>query len=160
MANRKQPYSWNRVKPGDIISFRYKSKTTGKNLVQSILVLNPKLNVTLKDGFVTKHLVGVKLEESNRMSLTLDKREVSLLERIGNFKQIDVKNNLYKLTIDRRYIVNDILGVKKTAYDILAKSFKIAKQYRTYDFLQAAKSAVFLEPIRVFTNIESETDED
>ena len=94
------------------------------------------------------------------MSLTLDKREVSLLEMIGNFKQIDVKNNLYKLTIDRRYIVNDILGVKKTAYDILAKSFKINKQYRTYDFLQAAKSAVFLEPIRVFTNIESETDED
>ena len=50
------------------------------------------------------------------------------------------------------YIVNDILGVKKTAYDILAKSFKINKQYRTYDFLQAAKSAVFLEPIRVFTD--------
>ena len=160
MANRKQPYSWNRVKPGDIISFRYKSVRKGTTRTHSVLVLNPKLNVKLKDGFVTKHLVGVKLEESNRMSLTLDKREVSLLERIGNFRQIDVKNNLYKLIIDRRYIVNDILGVKKTAYDIIAKSFKIAKQYRTYDFLEAAKSAVFLEPIRVFTNIESETDED
>ena len=88
MANRKQPYSWNRVKPGDIISFRYKSKRKGTTRTHSVLVLNPKLNVTLKDGFVTKHLVGVKLEESNRMSLTLDKREVSLLERIGNFRQI------------------------------------------------------------------------
>ena len=129
-------------------------------LGHTILVLNPRLNVTLKNGLVTKHLIGIKLEQSNKEALVVDKREVSLLERIGNFKQIDVKNNLYKLTIDRRYIVNDILGVKKTAYDIIAKSFKIAKQYRTYDFLEAAKSAVFLEPIRVFTNIESETDED
>ena len=29
MAQRKQPYNWNRVKPGDIISFRYKSKYIG-----------------------------------------------------------------------------------------------------------------------------------
>ena len=50
MANRKQPYSWNRVKPGDIISFRYKSKSTGKTRVNSILVLNPRLDVTLKNG--------------------------------------------------------------------------------------------------------------
>ena len=154
MANKKRPYTWNRVKPGDIISFKYKSKSTGKNLVQSILVLNPQLNVSLKNGKKTKHLVGVKLEESNRMSLTLDKREVSLLERIGDFEKIDDKNNLYKLTIDRRYIVNDVLGVKKTAYDIIAKSFKISNQYRTYDYLQAKKSAVYLEPIRVFTDIE------
>ena len=74
MANKKQPYTWNRVKPGDIISFKYKSKSTGKNLVQSILVLNPQLNVSLKNGKKTKHLIGIKLEESNRMSLTLDKR--------------------------------------------------------------------------------------
>ena len=160
MANKKQPYSWNRVKPGDIISFRYKSKKKGTTRTHSVLVLNPKLNVTLKDGFVTKHLVGVKLEESNKMALVVDKREVSLLERIGDFEKIDDKNNLYKLTIDDRYILNDILGVKKTAYDILAKSFKISKQYRTYDYLTAIKSAVYLEPIRVFTDIEDTTDED
>ena len=71
MANRKQPYNWRRVKPGDVISFKYKSKSTGKNLVQSILVLNPKLNVTLKDGKTTKHLIGIKLEESNKISLRI-----------------------------------------------------------------------------------------
>ena len=41
MANKKQPYNWGRVRPGDIISFRYKSKSTGKTRVNSILVLNP-----------------------------------------------------------------------------------------------------------------------
>ena len=87
MANRKQPYNWGRVTPGDVISFKYKSKSTGKNLVQSILVLNPKLNVTLKNGKTTKHLIGIKLEESNKISLRLNQKQVRLLERIGDFKR-------------------------------------------------------------------------
>ena len=33
------------------------------------------------------------------------------------------------------------------------KSFKIGNQYRTYDYLTAIKSAVYLEPIRVFTDV-------
>ena len=86
MANRKQAYSWNRVKPGDVISFRYKSKSTGKTLVQSILVLNPKLNVTLKDGTKKRHLIGIKLEESNRVALRLTDKQITLLETIGDFK--------------------------------------------------------------------------
>ena len=76
MANKKQPYSWGKVKPGDIISFRYKSKSTGKAHTNSILVLNPKLNVTLKDGKSTKHLIGIKLEESNKISLRLNQKQV------------------------------------------------------------------------------------
>ena len=100
MANKKQPHSWNKVRPGDIISFRYKSKSTGKTLVQSILVLNPRLNVTLKNGTTTKHLIGIKQE----------------------------------------------------AYDKISKSLDIKGQYRTYNYMEAKKSSVYLEPIRVFTD--------
>ena len=152
MANKKQAYNWGRVKPGDIISFKYKSKSTGKNRVQSILVLNPKLNVTLKDGTATKHLIGIKLEESNKISLRLTSRQVTLLEKIGDLKKIDEKNNLYRLDINERFIVNDIKGVKQRAYDLISKSFNIQGQYRTYDYMAAKKSAVYLEPIRVFTS--------
>ena len=152
MANRKQPYNWGRVKPGDVISFKYKSKSTGKNLVQSILVLNPKLNVTLKDGKTTKHLIGIKLEESNKISLRLNQKQVKLLERIGDFKKIDKENNLYKLEIDKTFILNDIKGIKQSAYDKISKSLDIQGQYRTYDYMTARKSAVYLEPIRVFTD--------
>ena len=60
MPNRKQPYNWNRVKPGDIISFRYKSELIGRTLVNSVLVLNPKLPVKKKDGSSTFHLIGIK----------------------------------------------------------------------------------------------------
>jgi hypothetical protein len=152
MANKKQPYNWNQVKPGDIISFRYKSKSTGRTLMQSVLVLNPKIPVTLKDGTKTKHLIGIKLEESNRISLRLTSKQVTLLETIGDFKKIDDKNNLYKLEIKNRFIVNDIKGVKQTAYDKISKSFGIQGQYRTYDYMTAKRSAVYLEPIRVFTD--------
>ena len=150
MANKKQPYNWRRVKPGDIISFKYKSKSTGRSLVNSILVLNPKINVTLKDGTSTKHLIGIKLEESNKISLRLNKEQLLLLEKIGDFKKIDDKNNLYKLEIKKRFIINDIKGIKQEAYDKISKSFEIKGQYRTYDYLQARKSSIYLEPIRVF----------
>ena len=152
MANKKQPYSWRRVKPGDVISFKYKSKSTGKTRVNSILVLNPKLNVTLKDGTSTKHLIGIKLEESNKISLRLNQKQVMLLEKIGDFKKIDDKNNLYKLEIDRRFVLNDIKGIKQEAYDKISKSLGIQGQYRTYNYLKAKKSSVYLEPIRVFTD--------
>ena len=152
MANKKQPYSWGRVNPGDVISFKYKSKSTGKTRVNSILVLNPKLNVTLKDGKTTKHLIGIKLEESNKISLRLNKRQVMLLEKIGDFKKIDNENNLYKLEIKNTFILNDIKGVKQSAYDKISKSLGIQGQYRTYDYMIAKKSAVYLEPIRVFTD--------
>ena len=152
MANRKQPYNWNRVKPGDIISFRYKSKSTGRTLVNSVLVLNPRLQVKLKDGTQTKHLIGIKLEESNKISLRLTQRQVILLEQIGNFIKIDDKNNLYKLEIDRKFLISDIRGIRQEAYDKISKGLDIQGQYRTYDYMTAKKSAVFLEPIRVFTD--------
>ena len=152
MANKKQPYNWRRVKPGDIISFRYKSKSTGKTLVQSVLVLNPRINVKLKDGTSTKHLIGIKLEESNKISLRLSQRQVMLLEKIGDFKKIDNQNNLYKLEIDSKFILNNIKGIKQEAYDKISKGLGIQGQYRTYDYVTAKKSAVYLEPIRVFTD--------
>ncbi len=159
MANKKQPYSWGRVKPGDIISFKYKSKSTGRNLVNSILVLNPRLNVTLKDGTATKHLIGIKLEESNKISLRLTQKQVMLLEKIGEFKEIDDENNLYKLEIHRRFVINDIKGIKQEAYDKISKSLGIQGQYRTYNYLKAKKSSVYLEPIRVFTKVDKAEDE-
>jgi hypothetical protein len=150
-APKKQPYNWNRIKPGDIISFRYKSESTGKFLVNSILVLNPKLPVKRKDGSSTFHLIGIKLEESNKISLRLNKKQIQVLESIGEFKPLDIDNKLYELVIKPTYIANDKKGIKKNAYDKISRSLGIAGQYRTYDWGKAKKSAVYLEPIRVST---------
>ena len=121
--------------------------------MQTILVLNPKLQVRLKDGSTTKHLIGIKLEQSNKIQLRLTKRQITLLEKIGEFARVDEKNNLYALEIDKRFILNDIKGVKPEAYNKISKSLGIQGQYRTYDWMRARKSAVFLEPVRVFTKV-------
>ena len=151
MAQRKQPYNWNRVKPGDIISFRYKSKSKGRTLVNTLLVLNPKLPIKRKDGSSTFHLIGIKLEESNKINLRLNQKQINILETIGEFKPIDLKNKLYELVIKPNFIINDKKGIKKQAYDKISRSLDIAGQYRTYDWRKATRVAVFLEPIRVFT---------
>ena len=149
MANKKQPYNWGKVTAGDIISFRYKPKSGNPPKVQTILVLNPRLNVTLKDGTASKHLIGIKLEESNKISLRLNKTQVNILEQVGDFKKIDDKNNLYKLEIKSQFITNNIKGVKPSVYDKISKGLNIQGQYRTYDYSVAKTSSVYLEPIRV-----------
>ena len=149
MAQKKQPYNWGKVKPGDIISFKYNSKSSDKSSrTQSILVLNPKLQVKLKDGTQTKHLIGIKIEESNAINLKLTSKVISLLEKIGEFKTLDEKNKLYKLEIDPRFIVNEIKGVKPSVYNLIGKG-ELKKQYRTYEYDVVKISAVYLEPIRL-----------
>ena len=148
MANRKLPYNWKRVKAGDIISFKYKKESTGKVRVNSILVLNPIMDVKLKDGTSKRHLIGVKLEESNKVKLLLNSQRIRLLEKIGDFIKIDDKNNLYKLSIKDTFVINDRKGIKKQAWDIISKNLSINGKYRTYDYDKAIKSSVYLEPIR------------
>ena len=46
----KKIIKWAQVQPGDIVSFRYRSEKSKRTLMQSVLVLNPKINVKLKDG--------------------------------------------------------------------------------------------------------------
>jgi len=157
MAEKKQPHNWTIVKPGEIISFRYKSKS-GKVRVQTILVLNPRLRVTLKDGTKTKHLIGIKLEENNKIKLRLTSKQIQMLDKIGEFVPLDEANGLYKLNIDERLVLNDIKGAKSRVYQILKRSIGIRGQYRTYDFFKAKRSAVYLEPVRIFTKLDTKTE--
>jgi hypothetical protein len=152
MANKKQPYNWQMVKPGDIISFRYKSKSTDRTLTHSLLVLNPRIPVTLKDGTKTRHLIGIKLEESNRIELRFNQRQVNVLNKTGDLESVNAKENIYRVKFKDRFVINEIKGVKPMVYDLIKRSNEIQGQYRTYDYLEAKKSAVFLEPIRVFTD--------
>ena len=149
MANKKQPHTWNKVRPGDIISFRYKSKSTGKVLVHSLLVLNPRIPVTLKDGTKNKHLIGIKLEESNRIELRLNQRQVDIFNKTGDLEVVNAKENIYRVKVKNRFVLNDIKGVKSRVYDLISRSDEIQGQYRTYDYLEAKKSAVYFEPVNI-----------
>jgi hypothetical protein len=155
VANRKLPYNWEMVSAGDIISFKYKSKSTGKSKVHTIMVLNPSL---LRRGQkkTSTQLIGIKLEESNKIQFEITKKQIQIFEQIGKFITIDKENNLYKLDIDKNMIQNDIKGIKPRAYDLLSRGLGVSGQYRTYDYYKARKSSVYLEPIRLFTKLKEE----
>ena len=138
----KQIYTWGKVKAGDIISFRYKSKSG--NRLTTILVLNPKLPYSRVDETQTFHLVGLKLETQGIRPIIRDKQVlVKLLERIGVIEAVDGENEIYRVLIKN---VNT-RGVKQDTYIKLKRQLEKYDLYRTYDYMKARKSQVFLEPI-------------
>ena len=89
----KKVYTWGKVKPGDIISFRYKGKKATGTLT-TLLVLNPRIPYTRKDKTKTFHLIGLKLESRGNIPIIKSKPMlVQLLERIGEVQVIDSSDN-------------------------------------------------------------------
>ena len=146
----KQIYNWRKVVAGDIISFRYKSKKSISGVLQTVLVFNPRLPVTRKDGTKTFHLVGLKLESrGNIPTITNKPLLVELLETIGDLSVIDEDSGIYRVLI--REIGSR--GVRPTVYKRIQRDLKKFTIYRTYDYIQARKSQVFLEPIVLPKNV-------
>jgi len=146
----KVVYNWMKVKPGDIISFRYKSKRSPRSQLQTILVLNPRINLPRKTGGEERYLIGIKLEEQNKIELRLTQQAVRRLERIGKLILFDEENKIYRLQIDEKFILNDQKGIKKRAFELISQNLEIHGQYRTYIYEKARRSSVQLEPIRIF----------
>jgi len=134
--------SWSRVRPGDIISFRYKGGKSTAKLV-TILVLNPKIRLHQNKQF---YLVGLKLEEQGVIPHIRNKSEVvELLERIGVIEVVDFANEIYRV---------DIKGVgpkgfRERNYRQLKQYINQHDSYRTYLWEDATNSQVFLEPIKL-----------
>ena len=139
----KQIYTWSSVAAGDIISFRYKGTSPTEKLT-TLLVMNPRLPFIKKDGTKKFHLVGLKLEESGNIP-TIRSRPflVQLLESLGNIEVVSGDDQIYRITIKNF----DKLGVRPQVYNEIKKYIKGYSVYRTYDFIEARKSQVFLEPI-------------
>ena len=146
----KQIYNWRKVVAGDIISFRYKGKKSISGVLQTVLVFNPRLPVTRKDGTKTFHLVGLKLESrGNIPTITNKPLLVQLLESVGDLSVIDEDSGIYRVLI--REIGSR--GVRPTVYKRIQRDLQKFTIYRTYDYIQARKSQVFLEPIVLPKNV-------
>ena len=139
----KQIYNWSRVKAGDIISFRYKGKKPTGTLT-TLLVFNPRIPYTRKDGSKTFHLVGLKLEDRGTIPTIRNKPVlVQLLEKVGNIQVVSGDDQIYRVVIEN--VGNR--GVKKDTYNKLKQQIERYSVYRTYDYNEARRSQVFLEPI-------------
>ena len=134
----KQVYTWGNVEAGDIISFRY------NNNLQTILVLNNKLPFKKKDGSKSIHLVGWKLEDRGTIPTIRNKPMlVQILETIGEIKVVSGDDFIYRVDIPNV----GSRGVKQNVYQKIKAKIKNFSVYRTYDYTEAKKSQVFLEPI-------------
>ena len=139
----KQIYTWGKVRAGDIISFRYEGKIAPGSLT-TILVLNPRIPYIRKDKTKTFHLVGLKLESRGVIPMIKSKPIlVQLLERIGRVQIVNEDSGIYRVEIPNI----GPRGVKRVTYQKLKRYIERHSIYRTYDYMKAKKSQVFLEPI-------------
>ena len=139
----KQVYTWGKVTAGDIISFRYKGKKPTGTLT-TLLVLNPRMPYKRKDETKTFHLIGLKLEDRGTIPMIRSKPiVVQLLERVGEIQVVDDENGIYRVDIKNV----GPRGVKQATYQKLKKHIERHSVYRTYDYREARRSQVFLEPI-------------
>jgi len=141
----KQVYSWSKVTAGDIISFRYKGKKATGTLT-TLLVLNPKIPYKRKDKTKTYHLVGLKLEAlGNVPTIKAKPMLVQLLERVGDIQVVSGDDEIYRIEIQG----TGPRGVRRAVYNKIKRYINRHAVYRTYDYKQARKSGVFLEPIKL-----------
>ena len=142
--------NWSQVEPGDIVSFKYQSVVDKSKHAKTstILVLNTRFQKKLKSGDTGYYLNGMKLEGSN-ISVFGNKDEAwALLNEIGELVIVDLDNEIYKTNIERRYI--GTWGATEKLYRMIQKTPAGKKaQFRTYNWDQARKSAVFYEPIKL-----------
>ena len=145
----KKVYTWGKVKPGDIISFRYKGKkSTG--ILTTILVLNPKIQLHKEHGKTDFYLVGLKLESQGVIPQIKNKAElVELLERIGVIQVVDLDNEIYRVEVKGV----GPRGFRQRNYQRIKRYIEQNKAYRTYIWEEASNSQVFLEPIKLPKNI-------
>ena len=139
----KQIYNWSKVQAGDIISFRYKGKKPTGTLT-TLLVFNPRIPYTKQDGTKTFHLVGLKLEDRGIVPTIKSKPAmVSLLESVGGIQVVSGDDNIYRVEIEGV----GARGARKSVYNKIKRYLQTYTVYRTYDYKEARKSQVFLEPI-------------
>ena len=142
--------NWSKVKPGDIISFKYQSVVdkTKQAKTSTILVLNVRFQKKLKNGDIGYYLNGMKLEGSNISVFSNRDSAYQLLAEVGKLEIVDLKNEIYKIKIEQRYI--GTFGANENLYTALQKTPQGKKaQFRTYDWDQVRKSAVYSEPIKL-----------
>ncbi len=135
---------WSEVRAGDIISFKYLSGTTNRNLTHTVLVLNkPGRRSMGKSG--KKYVVGLKLEESNRPTVVNTSLLTDILMKYGEVVVFDAKKKIFRLEFHKKANRRNL----EQLYNKLKRKIKSLNIYRTYDWIKAQKSQVFLESVKI-----------
>ena len=91
-------------------------------------------------------MVGLKLEDKGTIpTIKAKPMLVQLLERVGDIQVISGDDEIYRVEIQGI----GPRGVRQATYNKIKKYINKHAVYRTYDYKEAKKSGVFLEPIKL-----------
>ena len=136
--------TWNKVRPGYIISFRY--PTRGKLKLNTLLIFGINVPVNTKAGS-KRHLRGMKLEERNRPFIDL--RWVNQVSKGGKLQLVKKTTNteaILKLAVSN-YQIGE--RTDDAEFNPLRNILSETNSYRTYDYDIAKKYQVYFEPVIV-----------
>ena len=137
--------AWNEISPGDIITFKYKSKSTGKSKNQTILVLNPKWYITV-EGKRMFQVIGLKLAEQGIRTIKEGAKVVTqIFNKLGTVVPIDASKDIYRVELRKADLFWG--GAKETVYRRIRYLLGKEPIYRTYDWKEAKKSGVYYDSI-------------
>ena len=137
--------SWNKIQVGDIITFNYKSKSTGKTRLNTILVLNPKWYIVV-EGQRVFQMIGLKLAEQRVRTIKEASKVVTdIFNKLGTLEVIDEKKDIYRVRMKKQDLF--WAGAKDVVYRRIRYLLNKEPIYRTYDWEQARKSGVFYESL-------------
>ena len=131
-------YNWGKVKRGDIVSFKYRSKD-GRFLKRSVLVLEPKLKNEAKNPSSKFLLHGIQLEVSNKARLLVSEIRDILLEA-GDVEVVSAKSQVYRVELE---------GKTQMVYKRLKDMIKKYGNFRTFSYDKIITNQVFLEDVRL-----------
>ena len=131
----KLRYAWDSVESGDIISFRYNKKR------RTVLVISPKYMLNKVDKTRVELMSGLQLETQERRA---SPNMITILKQLGKLTLIDTEREIYRINFDGRKLDADKRRISNSVKELVSETNDL---YRTYDYKEAKKSSVFLEPI-------------
>lgn len=144
----KIPYTWSKVKAGDIISFRYNNSKDNRLVKRTVLVIDPMFKNKAKNKTSTYQLHGIQLEVSNRPhsksigTIATNRQQLrNLLEEAGKIQSVDLDKRIFKVKFDS--------PSAKSIYNKLKKSIKANGNFRTFSQSLLNSRRVYLEDIKL-----------
>ena len=128
MPNLK--WQWDKVRTGQMITFRYHNKT------RTVFVLNPKLQLIKKDGSITELLHGIQFEEDKIKNLKLYEI-IKVINNSGILGRLVVENNIQYYGVQ----IKDPIK----AYEKLKLFLRDRGVYKTFTVKNIRRSKVFID---------------
>ena len=143
--------TWNRILPGDIVTFIYKSKNQARGKKRWVICMDPKYTYRKQNGRITRFFVGIQIHQQGqrRLSQPVIKEVISLLGGVARKESGGRQINVEGVSEDP--VPRDVSpGEFTKMYSRLKRIFKRKSVFRTYNLRECKKRRIYLEDTYYF----------